>query len=97
MEIKQPFFIDQTQPGFVRGGPFDEMGGMLVGMHAKEVCDMLNEHPTLLTEGERLREVIRYSRTTNFCGDGCPGCYQCWYVGDDGEPTDLVSGIQGTG
>ncbi len=50
MEIKQLFFIDQTQPGFVRGGPFDEMGGMLVGVHAKEVCDMLNEHPTLLTE-----------------------------------------------
>jgi hypothetical protein len=41
-KITQPFFVDPTQPGIVRGGFFDEMGGMLVGLHAKWVCEALN-------------------------------------------------------
>ncbi len=43
MEINRPFFIDPKQPGIVRGGFYDAMGGMLVGQHAKWVCDALNE------------------------------------------------------
>lgn len=44
MNIDKPFFIDPNNPGIVRGGFYDELGGMLVGMHAKEVCDILNTH-----------------------------------------------------
>ena len=43
MVIEQPFFVDPQQPGVVRGGFYDEMGGMLVGMNAKWVCDALNK------------------------------------------------------
>ena len=36
------FYVDKKQPGVVRGGFYDEMGGMLVGTKAKAVCDVLN-------------------------------------------------------
>ncbi len=36
------FYVDAQQKGVVRGGWFDEMGGILVGMRAQEVCDALN-------------------------------------------------------
>ena len=58
MEIKQPFFVDPKQPGYVRGGPFDEMGGMLVGLHAGPVCKMLNEHLALSSEVSTFRMAI---------------------------------------
>lgn len=43
MNITQPFFVDPAQPGFVRGGFYDEMGGMLVGVNAEWVCEQLNK------------------------------------------------------
>lgn len=36
------FYVDPKQPGFVRGGCYDAMGGMLVGVKAQAVCDVLN-------------------------------------------------------
>ncbi|KKK72612.1 hypothetical protein LCGC14_2902150, partial [marine sediment metagenome] len=43
------FYIDPKSPGIVRGGFYDDMGGiivgersMLIGIYAQEVCDMLN-------------------------------------------------------
>jgi hypothetical protein len=36
------FYVDPKQPGFVRGGFYDAMGGMLVGVKARAVCDVLN-------------------------------------------------------
>ena len=59
MEIKQPFFVDPNQPGYVRGGPFDEMGGMLVGMHSVEVCNMLNEHLALKEMNGAMESVLQ--------------------------------------
>lgn len=41
--IKQPFFVPSNSPGIIRGGWFDEAGGMLVGLHAQWVCDTLNK------------------------------------------------------
>lgn len=38
------FFVDPDQKGVVRGGWFDALGGILVGVHAQEVCDILNAH-----------------------------------------------------
>lgn len=38
-----PFYIDPKNPGIVRGGFFDEMGGILVGVRAPWVCAALNE------------------------------------------------------
>jgi len=38
------FFVDPSNLGWVRGGFYDDMGGMLVGMHANEVCNILNTH-----------------------------------------------------
>jgi len=32
MKIEKPFFVDPQYPGIVRGGFYDEMGGMLVGV-----------------------------------------------------------------
>jgi hypothetical protein len=43
VKIEKPFFVDPKNPGVVRGGFYDEMGGMLVGVHAKWVCETLNE------------------------------------------------------
>ncbi len=43
-ELLSEFFVDRDQRGLVRGGWFDSMGGMLVGFHAQEVCDILNAH-----------------------------------------------------
>ena len=40
--MDRSFFVDAGTPGIVRGGFYDEMGGMLVGVHAQEVCDKLN-------------------------------------------------------
>ena len=60
MEIKQPFFVDPKQPGYVRGGFYDEMGGMLVGLRAGLVCKMLNEHPTLFSENTKLRKIAAH-------------------------------------
>lgn len=54
MNIPQPFYVDPHKPGCIRGGFFDEMGGMLVGMHAKKVCDALNDH-------EPLREAAQFA------------------------------------
>jgi hypothetical protein len=41
------WYVDK---GFVRGGFYDELGGMLVGHRAREVCDMLNAHSQLQAE-----------------------------------------------
>jgi hypothetical protein len=38
------YYIDPTQPGIVRGGHYDDMGGMLVGTKAELICDILNAH-----------------------------------------------------
>ena len=54
------FYIDPAQAGVVRGGWFDEMGGMLVGVHAEKVCTMLNEHPEMQATIERVRGLQRY-------------------------------------
>ncbi len=57
----KPFYISQTQPGIVRGGFFeDDLGGMLVGSNAREVCDALNGR-------ERLRTIERLAGAV--CGD----------------------------
>ena len=37
-----PFYVDPEQPGFIRGGWLDEMGGFLIGVHARTVADRLN-------------------------------------------------------
>jgi hypothetical protein len=58
MEIKQPFFVDQKQPGVVRGGPFDASGGILVGVHSYEICDMLNDRQRLTSLEQELREAL---------------------------------------
>jgi hypothetical protein len=47
------WYVDK---GFVRGGFYDELGGMLVGHRAREVCDMLNAHSQLQAELEEVRE-----------------------------------------
>lgn len=36
------FYIDPRFQGMIRGGFFDEMGGILVGAKAQWVCDALN-------------------------------------------------------
>lgn len=56
MNIQKPFFIDQQKPGIVRGGFYDEMGGMLVGMRAQEVCDVLNGHEAMLKVVDAIKE-----------------------------------------
>lgn len=43
MKIEKPFFVDPQKPGIVRGGFYDEMGGMLVGVNAEWVCKALND------------------------------------------------------
>ena len=48
-ELKQktkdnPFFVDKLQPGIVRGGWLDEMGGFLIGPPAKYVTNALNKY-----------------------------------------------------
>lgn len=42
-EVKTPYFIDPNSLGVVRGGHFDEAGGLLAGMYAEWVCAALNE------------------------------------------------------
>lgn len=42
MSETQKFYVDEQQKGVVRGGWFDDMGGILVGSSAQEVCDALN-------------------------------------------------------
>lgn len=42
MSKMQKFYVDAQQKGVVRGGWFDDMGGILVGSSAQEVCDALN-------------------------------------------------------
>jgi len=54
------FYVDQNQPGIVRGGPFDSMGGMLVGVHAKEVCHRLNGFPLLEAQLEAVKQKAAY-------------------------------------
>ena len=51
MKITNKFFIDTNNPGIVRGGFYDEMGGVvvshgsiLVGRAAQYVCDALNAY-----------------------------------------------------
>lgn len=41
--ITKPFYIDHDSPGIVRGGFFDENGGLLVGRCAEWVCKALND------------------------------------------------------
>ncbi len=41
--ITQPFYVDPAQRGVVRGGWMDELGGILVGVHAEWVCRALND------------------------------------------------------
>ena len=41
--ITRSFFVDPVQPGIIRGGWMDDVGGMLVGVHADWVCKVLNE------------------------------------------------------
>ncbi len=55
--------------------------------------EAVEREATLCSEVSRLKEVIRYSRTSNGCGDGCSGCWECWDVGDSGPP-ETVSGRQ---
>ena len=55
------FYVDAVQPGIVRGGPFDSMGGMLVGLHAKEVCNRLNTYGELKATIERVNRCKRYA------------------------------------
>lgn len=67
MKLKRPFFVDPQNPGVIRGGFYDVMGGMVVGQHASEVCDVLNKHSDLEREqaqfafdaGEKMGEAIR--------------------------------------
>ena len=42
--------------GVVRGGFYDEMGGMLVGERAQDICDRLNSLADIQAELERLRD-----------------------------------------
>jgi hypothetical protein len=42
--IKNPFYVDKTQPGIVRGGWLDEMGGFLIGRGSQYVADALNSY-----------------------------------------------------
>jgi hypothetical protein len=37
-----PFYVDPAQPGIIRGGWLDEMGGFLIGVHARQVAERLN-------------------------------------------------------
>lgn len=36
--------VDKDQPGIVRGGWFDDAGGILVGTQAQFVADAINEY-----------------------------------------------------
>jgi len=49
--VDRPFYVDGEQPGVVRGGFFDEMGGMLIGLRAPYVALALNEHAQLVVDG----------------------------------------------
>lgn len=41
----KPFYVDQHNPGIVRGGWFYDVGGMLVGsLHAGDVAEALNAY-----------------------------------------------------
>lgn len=42
--IANPFHVDDAQPGIVRGGWLDEMGGFLIGTHAEYVANALNQN-----------------------------------------------------
>lgn len=53
------FYVDKKQPGFVRGGFYDESGGMLVGRNAELVCKMLNDYIKLKAENQRLTRDIQ--------------------------------------
>ncbi len=54
----KPFYISQAQPGIVRGGFFeDDLGGMLVGVNAREVCDALNDRDRLGSIEEAAKRV----------------------------------------
>lgn len=46
--IRTPFTVDSNNPGFVRGGWYDDMGGLLVGMQAQYVADALNAYAAFL-------------------------------------------------
>ena len=64
------FYVDAVQPGIVRGGPFDSMGGMLVGLHAKEVCNRLNTYGELKATIERVRgEMESMKENAQLVGD----------------------------
>lgn len=52
MSDEREWYADK---GYVRGGFYDEMGGMLVGVRAQDIANRLNE----LAE---LREVFRYAK-----------------------------------
>lgn len=41
---KHPMRVDPKNPGVVRGGWFDDYGGMLVGTQAEFVADAINEY-----------------------------------------------------
>jgi hypothetical protein len=60
------FYVDKEQPGIVRGGPFDSMGGMLVGMHAKEVCDRLNNYSRLQAQLEAVPPLCFHHPDCNY-------------------------------
>ena len=42
MTIKNPFYVDKDQPGIVRGGWLDSLGGFLIGPPAAYVANALN-------------------------------------------------------
>lgn len=46
--IRYPFKVDPENPGVVRGGWYDDMGGLLVGAEAEYVCNALNGYATFL-------------------------------------------------
>ena len=43
MDIEKEFYISPEAKGVVRGGFFDEMGGILCGVNAQWICNALNE------------------------------------------------------
>ena len=43
------FYLDSSNQGIVRGGWFDQNGGLLAGVRAVEICDALN-HVRLIAD-----------------------------------------------
>ena len=58
LETPLKWWVDPIQPGIVRFNN-DRMTGILVGLHSKYVAEACNSYPSLLTERDRLREVLQ--------------------------------------